>query len=447
MTINVKERALAGASKTSLARALERKDDSASIVEIKKSFEDFMRGFETFKTKNDGAIAELQKKGTTDVVTKDEIDKLNTSLTEIKKDINDELAKLKRPAAPLLDSKGKPISAERQEYNKKFEDYMRGGYGETKGTAEYREMREIEKKAMNMASDTDGGFLARPEMETAIDQTVKQVSPIRDIATTRTIGGINYKKLVSVHGTASGWVGEQDTRPQTQAPQLKELDFPAMELYAMPAATSDLLDDSFVDLNQWLADEVSLEFAFQEGAAFVLGNGVKKPFGFLAYPTVANASYSWGNIGFVATGNSGAYASSNPADGLVDLFHALKSPYRKNANFLMNNTTLGTTRKLKDGQGNYLVNTKLTISSTDGGMVESILGKPVLEVPDMPDPAANSLSVAFGDFKRGYLIVDRAGIRVLRDPYSAKPYVLFYTTKRVGGGVQNFEAIKVLKFG
>jgi len=441
MTLHVKSAALAGAARL----RLERKDDTGSVLEIKKSFDDFMRGFETFKTKNDEALAELKKRGTQDVVTKEELDKLNNSLNEIKADINAELAKLKRPAA-ILDSKGKPITPEMQEYTRRFEEYVRGGYGETKGTAEFRELVELQKKAMNIATDTDGGFLARPEMETAIDATVKLVSPIRDIATVRTIGGVSYKKLVSVHGTASGWVGEQDSRPQTQAPQLKEVDFPAMELYAMPAATSDLLDDSFVNIDQWLADEVSLEFATQEGAAFVLGNGTKKPFGFLAYPTVANASYSWGNVGYVPTTATGAFASTNPADALVDLFHSLKTAYRKNGLFLMNNTTLGATRKLKDGQGNYLVHTKLTISSTDGGMVESIMGKPVLEVPDMPDPAANSLSIAFGDFKRAYLIVDRAGIRVLRDPYSAKPYVLFYTTKRVGGGIQNYEALKLLKF-
>lgn len=451
MTLHVKNRALLGASAIPAAvrKRLERKDDSASVVEIKKSFDDFMRGFETFKTKNDAAITELQTKGTTDVVTKSELEKLNTELTEIKTNINAELAKLKRPETK--DANGNPVSPEMAEYSKKFSDFFRHGYGETKGSTEFREMMDLQKKAMQISSDTDGGFLARPEMETAIDATVKQVSPLRDVATVRTIGGISYKKLVSVHGTASGWVGETDARPQTQAPQLKELDFPAQELYAMPAATNDLLDDAFINIDQWLADEVALEFAFQEGAAFVNGNGVKKPWGILGYPVVANASYAWGSVGKIQTGVNGDYPAPTTTvggpDALIDLFHALKSPYRKNATFLMNNNTLGKTRKLKDQQGRYYVETKLTISSgNEGGMVETILGKPVMETVDMPDPATGSLSVAFGDFKRGYLIVDRKGIRILRDPYSAKPYVLFYTTKRVGGGIQNFEAIKLLQF-
>lgn len=438
MTISVRSKALLGAA--ALAR-LERKDDSASLVEIKNTVDQFMRGFETFKEKNDRAIEEIKKTGTADAVTKAELDKLNKGLDELKADINTEMAKLKRPT---LDAKGKVVSPEVAEYSTNFETYFRKG---DKAVDETK-LRDLESKALAVNSDPDGGFTARPEMENTIDATLKQVSPIRDIATVRTIGGISYKKLVSVHGTASGWVGELDARAQTQAPQMKELDFPAMELYAMPAATQTLLDDSFVNIDQWLADEVVLEFAFQEGAAFVNGNGVKKPQGFLGAGTVANASYAWGSIGFVATGVSGDFAAApNAGDSLIALFHALKSPYRMNGTFLMNNTALGKTRGLKDSQGRYLVDTKFTVSSgAGGGMVEQILGKPVLEVPDMPDPAANSLSIAFGDFKRGYLIVDRVGVRVLRDPYSSKPYVLFYTTKRVGGGVQNFEAIKLLKF-
>jgi HK97 family phage major capsid protein len=220
-----------------------------------------------------------------------------------------------------------------------------------------------------------------------------------------------------------------------------------MEMYAMPGASQSLLDDSFVDIGAWIAGEVQLEFARQEGVAFLTGNGVNKPSGIIGgYQIVPDANYGWGKIGYIATGAAGAFKTDDTppkgADCLIDLYHALKTAYRINAGWIANRTTLGAIRKLKDGQGNYLLNMVLRPE----GFVEEILGRPATEMPDMPDIGANSFSVGFGDFKRGYIVIDRIGIRVLRDPYTAKPYVLFYTTKRVGGGVQNFEAIKLLKF-
>jgi HK97 family phage major capsid protein len=215
-----------------------------------------------------------------------------------------------------------------------------------------------------------------------------------------------------------------------------------MELYAMPAATQVLLDDAQVDTEAWLASEVQTVFAEQESTAFVTGNGTNKPKGFLSYTNVADGSFSWGNIGYVATGVSAGFAASNPADNLLDLAYAPKQAYRANGSWVMNRKTESTIRKFKDTTRNYIWQ-----PGTVAGAPATLFGYPVVESEDMPDIAANSYSVAFGDFARGYLIVDRAGIRVLRDPFTAKPYILFYTTKRVGGGVQNFEAIKLLKFG
>jgi HK97 family phage major capsid protein len=214
-----------------------------------------------------------------------------------------------------------------------------------------------------------------------------------------------------------------------------------MELYAMPAATATLLDDAAVNIDEWIAGEVELTFAVQEGAAFVNGDGSSKPKGFLAYDTVANASWVWGKLGYIASGAAGAFASSNPSDALVDLIYALKAGYRQNGAFVMNRKTQATIRKFKDSGGGYLWQ-----PPAQAGGRASLMTFPLVEAEDMPDIAANALSVAFGDFRRGYLIVDRQGVRVLRDPYSAKPYVLFYTTKRVGGGVQDFDALKLLKF-
>jgi HK97 family phage major capsid protein len=214
-----------------------------------------------------------------------------------------------------------------------------------------------------------------------------------------------------------------------------------MELYAMPAATQTLLDDAAVSIDQWIAEEVQAAFAEQEGNAFVIGNGTNKPKGFLDYTKVADASWSWGNLGYVATGAAGAFPASDSSDVLVDLVYTLKAGYRQNANWVMNRKTQAEVRKLKDADGNYLWQPAAT---ADGRA--RLIGFPVTEAEDMPDIGADAHAIAFGDFRRGYLIVDRLGVRILRDPYSAKPYVLFYTTKRVGGGVQNFEAIKLLKF-
>jgi HK97 family phage major capsid protein len=209
----------------------------------------------------------------------------------------------------------------------------------------------------------------------------------------------------------------------------------------MPAATATLLEDTAVNIDEWLAQEVDRVFAAQEGAAFVAGDGNNKPKGFLSYTTVPNSSWSWGNIGYVASGSTGAFPASSPSDVLVDLIYAVNAGYRQNAVFVMNRKTQSVIRKFKDTTGSYLWQPPATPTGR-----ASLIGFPLLDVEDMPDIAANSLSIAFGDFSRGYLVVDRAGVTVLRDPYTAKPYVLFYTTRRVGGGVQDFDAIKVLKF-
>jgi HK97 family phage major capsid protein len=251
-----------------------------------------------------------------------------------------------------------------------------------------------------------------------------------------------YKKPFAITGPQTGWVGETAARPETTAPTLAEMQFPAMELYAMPAATQTLLEDAAVSIDQWIAEEVQAAFAEQEGTAFVTGDGTNKPRGFLDYTKVADASWSWGNLGYVATGAAGAFPASNPSDVLIDLVYSLKAGYRQNANWVMNRKTQAEVRKLKDADGNYLWQPAAT---ADGRA--SLIGFPVTEAEDMPDIGADAFAVAFGDFRRGYLIVDRIGVRILRDPYSAKPYVLFYTTKRVGGGVQDFDAIKLLKFG
>jgi HK97 family phage major capsid protein len=210
----------------------------------------------------------------------------------------------------------------------------------------------------------------------------------------------------------------------------------------MPAATQTLLDDAVVDIDQWIAEEVETAFAEQEGAAFINGDGVNQPKGFLDVDTVDDAAWEWGKLGTVKTGAAGAFPAANPADVLINLVYAVRSGYRQNGTFVMNRKALSAVRKLKDQAGQYLWSPPAA-----AGQPSTLLGFAVAEAEDMPDIAPGAAAIAFGDFRRGYLVVDRAGVRILRDPYSAKPYVLFYTTKRVGGGVQDFAAIKLLTFG
>ena len=411
------------------------KDDGLEVKtavagELGSAFEDFMRAFEAFKETNDRRLGEMERRMSADAVTVDKLARVERALDEHKRVVDDLAHKAARP--PLGD--GLPRSGTGIEHKAAFEGYVRRG--------EQQGLRALEGKALSAGSDPDGGYLVPDETESAINRALREISPIRAIAGLRQVSSSVFKKPFALTGAGTGWVGETAARPETATPTLAELAFPTMELYAMPAATPSLLDDAVVDIDQWIAEEVRTAFAVQEGQAFVSGNGSNKPRGFVDYPKVANASWSWGNIGFIATGVAGAFPAANPADKLIDLAYAVKSGYRHNAHWVMNRATQSVIRKFKDADGNYLWQPSLR-----AGEAPTLLGHPVVEAEDMPSIATDSTSIAFGDFRRGYLIVDRLGIRVLRDPYSAKPYVLFYTTKRVGGGVQDFDAIKLLKFG
>ena len=411
------------------------KDDGLEVKtavagELGSAFDDFMRAFEAFKDTNDRRLGEIERRMSADAVTVDKLARIDRALDEHKRVVDELAHKASRP--PLGD--GLARSGAGVEHKAAFDGYVRRG--------EEHRLRNLEIKALSVGSDPDGGYLVPDETETTINRALREISPIRAVASVRQVSSSVFKKPVSLTGAGTGWVGETAARPETTTPTLAELAFPTMELYAMPAATPSLLDDAVVDIDQWLADEVRTAFVVQEGQAFVAGNGVNKPRGFIDYPKVANASWSWGNIGFIATGVAGAFPATNPNDKLIDLAYALKSGYRANAHWVMNRATQSVIRKFEDADGNYLWQ-----PSHRAGEAPTLLGHPVVEAEDMPNIATDSTSIAFGDFRRGYLIVDRQGIRVLRDPYSAKPYVLFYTTKRVGGGVQDFDAIKVLKFG
>lgn len=391
--------------------------------DVAEALDAFMRAFEDFKDTNDRRLREVERRGAADTLTEEKLARIDRALDVLH-------VKSQRP--PI--GGGSARAGVSLQHKSAFESYVRKG--------EAGQLRSLEGKALSVGSDPDGGYLVPDETETTINRALRDISPIRAIAGVRQVSGSVYKRPYAVTGLATGWIGETAARPETATPTLSELAFPTMELYAMPAATAALLDDSAVNIDEWLAEEVRVAFAEQEGIAFITGDGVNKPKGFLTYPTVANTSWSWGNLGTVATGVSAAFPVSNPADKLIDLIYAVKAGYRANAHFVMNRATQSQVRKMKDGDGSYLWQ-----PATEPGQAPTLMGFAIAEAEDMPDIAADSLAIAFGDFRRGYLIVDRVGIRVLRDPLTNKPYVGFYTTKRVGGDAVHFEAVKFLKFG
>jgi HK97 family phage major capsid protein len=411
--------------------APETKGGGENPLELKDAFDDFLSAFAAFRDANDERLGDIERKLSADVLTEEKVARIDAALDRQKREIDRLVLKGSRPE---IGSASLARAAEASEHKAAFEAYVR--------TGEAAGLKRLETKALSSVTTPDSGYLVPPEVEADIGRRLSTLSPIRGIAGIRTVSSGTYRKPFATTGFETGWVGETDARPETDTPTLVELEYPVAELYAMPAATAAMLDDTAIDIDQWIAAEVETAFAAQEAAAFVNGDANKKPKGFLNYTTVAEASWAWGSIGYLVTGAAGAFAASNASDVLIDTIYALKAGYRQSAHFVMNRKTQAAVRKLKDADGNYLWAPPAT---ADGR--STIMNFPIAEAEDMPDIAANSLSIAFGDFSRGYLVVDRQGVRVLRDPYSQKPYVLFYTTKRVGGGVQDFDAIKLVKFG
>ena len=402
-----------------------------SYGELRQGIKQLGEAFHEFKKTNDERLEKLGK-GTTDPLLEGKLDALNQKLSDLesfKKNTEEELKKKARPG--LTGGEGDEAAA--AEHRKGFEGYMRKGRDDG--------LRELEAKALNVGTDADGGFAVPEELDRTMVQLERDMGVMRSICRVVTVSNEEYKQLVNLGGSGSGWVGEADARPETATPKLAQVAPTFGEIYANPAITQKALDDVFFDAEAWLAEELAWEFAEQENAAFITGNGTKKPKGLLAYANSAVTDKAgtrpFGTLQFVT---SGAAAALSNADKLIDLIHSLKRGYRRNAVFLGNNLTLAALRKLKDSEGNYLWRPGL-----EQGVPGQLLGYAYEEDDGMPDIAADAIPLAFGDFKRGYTIADVKGVRVLRDPFTNKPYVHFYTTKRVGGGVVDSKAIKLLK--
>lgn len=369
--------------------------------------------FAEFKATND---AQLKAKAD-DVVVSDKLAKINAALDGFQTALNDLAAKAAAGAAGGSVIGDLPANPE---YVGAFKAHMRKG--------------DVQA-ALNSGTAAEGGYLAPVEWDRTLTGKLKELSPIRAHARVISIQSGGFSRNYTDRAIGSGWVGEQATRPATSTPAFGQQVFATGELYANPSITQINLDDAALDLEQWLAAEVETEFARQEGIAFLSGNGTNKPFGILTYVTgAANAAkHPWGAIKLV---NSGA-AAAVTADGLLSLIYDLPQAYRAGANFFLNRLTQGAIRKLKDGQGNYLWQPQAA-----AGQPATLMGESVVELADMPDIAAGAVPILYGDMARTYLVVDRVGIRVLRDPYTNKPFVHFYTTKRVGGGVDNPEPMR-----
>ncbi|WP_209425765.1 phage major capsid protein [Pararhodobacter sp. SW119] len=318
---------------------------------------------------------------------------------------------------------------------KAFDAYLRSGDDDAlRGLV-------LEGKGMNTSVNSEGGYLVDPQTTDRIRGVLYASSSLRSIANVVQVEASSFDVLVDHSEIGSGWASESDPVADTASPVLDRISIRLHELSAMPKASQRLLEDSAFDVEGWLADRIAQKFARAEASAFIHGDGVDKPRGFLDHAIVPENLADWGSLGYVATGAAGDFLGTNSADAIVDLVYALEAGYRANAVFVMNSKTAGAVRKMKDADGRFLWSDGLAAAEP-----ARLMGYPVLVAEDMPDIAEDAYAIAFGDFTAGYTVAERPDLRVLRDPFSAKPHVLFYATKRVGGDVTDFKAIKILKF-
>lgn len=340
----------------------------------------------------------------------------------------------------LVDAQGRRISARGARSIKAINAYMRRG-----------DVGEISRihAALTTREDTGGGFFLPEEWDRTLSRLLKDMSVMRQVATVRQTASPIVKMAKNLGGAGADWIGETTSPSETDTSTVAQLEFTVMELAALPKATQQMLEDADTNLELWIAEEVQEAFTDKENTAFIEGTGSNQPRGLLSYNFTANATYEaapatyWGRFGYIATGVSGGWAASDPSDVFLDMEAALRPGYRAGASWLVNRPLVTEIRKMKDGDGNYLWQ-KGDITQ---GKPATLLSYPIWEDDYMPVKAANSYSLGFGDWAKTYLILDRLGSTVLRDPYTAKPYVAFYTRKRVGGGVKEFQSAKFLKFG
>ena len=428
---------------------------SEEMKAVNGAVDSLNRAFEEFKSTNDAKLKELEAKGAADPLLEEKLARIEANLDAAQKVADEAALAVKRQSRIVTDENGSQIdmdakalhwargiakkrgtdvrefgAKEMDAYKSAFNSYLR---------KEERTLSSEEIKALSVGSDADGGYVVHPDLTGRIVQSVFETSPMRAYAAIQVISTSELEGLHDLEEAAAGWVTETGARAATATPQIAKWTIATHEIYAKPQATQKILDDGEINMEAWLAAKVADKFARVEAAAFVTGSGSGQPKGFLSYTAGTTLP---DQIEQIITGVDGGFAAApNGGDVLIDALYGLKQQYRANASWFMNRATMGLTRKLKDSDGAYLWSPGVA-----AGQPATLLGYPVASFEDMPDPATGSLSIAVADMREAYQIVDRIGIRTLRDPYSAKPYVEFYTTKRVGGAVINAEAIKIVKF-
>lgn len=423
--------------------------------EVKQKVEDLNKAFASFKEANDERLKQIEAKGSADSLTEEKVNKINKQISDLQAEVENAVkasTRLQTTADPKNMQKDLEIFAagfdpahRPKVTQEEYENYCRGFVNYLRKGDKFADIQA----AMSVGSDPNGGYFVPPTVSTAVIKRLFETSPMRSVASIITIGTDAFEYPLDTNdATSGGWVTEQGDRSDTATPTVGVGRIPVHEQYAQPKITQKLLDDAAVDVEGWLSNKIADKIARTENAAFVSGNGVGKPKGFIAYGAAAvttnDATRAWGKLQYVPTGVSGGFGTSGTAaDELIDLVYKLKPAYRNGAIFAMNRSTVAEIRKLKDADGNYLWN----MGNIQAGQPQSLLGYGITEFEDMDNIGANTFSIAFGNFKEAYQIVDRQGIRVLRDPYTDKPFIKFYTTKRVGGDVVNFDALKLLKFG
>ena len=400
-------------------------------TEIKGAFEGLNKAWDEFKATNADRI-KAEAKGVFDGLIEEKLVKLN-----------DEISAQEKKMAALdaaLAAKPKFTAAEQKDADREIAikaatAFVRGGIAGLEGHS------QDEVKALRTNVGADGGFTIPQLIDPVMGAKLVDISPIRALAEVVTVSTPNWSKLVSIKGTTSGWVSETGSRTETTSPQFASVQPPLGTIYAAPQATQNMLDDATFDVESWLDGEIGEEFARAEGAAFVSGSGVNQPLGFTSGTPVstADATRSFGTVQYIASGQSAAMPSAGTT--LMDVVSALKAGYRPNAAWMSTKKALLAVRKY-----NGTDSISFWEPSMQAGTPSMLLGYPVYEAEDLGDSAtANAFPMAFGNFRRGYLITDRVGTTLIRDNLTNKPYVIFYATKRVGGTVQNSEAIKLLK--
>ena len=420
----------------------------STTAEIKAVVDDLASTWEDFKSANDDRLSELEKKGASDVVTRDKVTKINKRIDQLEVALqrpdtdlagNDNAPKERKHAAEFLTQMSGQLvrindnfdMAAYREYRTRVSHYIRYARNNT---------GPDEERALQVGGDADGGYFVTPDMNGRIVQRIFESSPVRALASVVTVGSDALEGLTDNDEAGVGWVGENDARTATTTPQIGKYRIDVNEIYAHLVSTQRLLDDAQFDVEAWLFGKASDRFARTEATAFVTGNGVSKPRGFMDYGTdsvtTADATRAWGVLQHVVSGSAAALTF----DGFIILIYTLKAHYRANAHFAMNRLSVSVVRKLKDGNGQYLWQ-----PNNQAGQPSELLGYPISEMEDLVDVSAGVFPLAFGDFRAAYTIVEKQGTRVLRDPYTSKPNVVFYTTRRVGGNVVDFEALKLMK--